>query len=61
MPLYLISESQITKGGYTINGLPALVPVLFWLFTTVGFEQFFGTTLRNGISGLKPLNTVKIS
>jgi len=42
------------EGGYTVNGLPALVPVLFWGLMTVGFEQWLGATLGNLLVGLKP-------
>lgn len=41
-------------GGFTINGLPALGPILFWGLMTIGLEQFFGATLGNGLVGLKP-------
>ncbi len=46
-------------GGFTINGLPALGPILFWLLMTVGLEQFFGATLGNGIVGLMPKSIKK--
>ena len=46
-------------GGFTINGLPALGPVLFWGLMTIGLEQFFGSTLGNGLVGLKPISIKK--
>ena len=42
-------------GGYTISGLSALVPMLFWSFITIGTEQFFGATIGNLAVGLKPI------
>ena len=44
------------EGGYSVNGLPALVPVLVWGLMTIGLEQFFGSTLGNGLVGLKPIS-----
>ncbi|HZH69561.1 MAG TPA: RDD family protein, partial [Flavobacteriaceae bacterium] len=42
-------------GGYSMNGLPALVPVLFWFIMTVGLESGMGATLGNSIAGLKAI------
>ena len=47
------------EGGYSVNGLPALVPVLFWGIMTIGLEQLFGSTLGNGLVGLKPISIRK--
>ena len=44
------------EGEYSVNGLPAFVPVLFWGIMTVGFEQWFGATLGNLLVGLKPIS-----
>lgn len=44
------------EGGYSINGLPGLVPILFWVIMTVGLEQWIGATLGNTIVGLKPVS-----
>jgi len=44
------------ENGYTVNGLPALVPVLFWGIMTVGMEQVFGATLGNILMNLKPVS-----
>ena len=44
------------EGGYTVNGLPAFIPVLFWGIITIGFEQIFGATLGNLLVGLKPIS-----
>ncbi|CAM1342861.1 RDD family protein [Tenacibaculum amylolyticum] len=43
------------QNGYSLNGLSAFIPVLFWGLMTVGFEQFFGATLGNLLVGLKPV------
>ena len=44
------------EGGYSLNGLPALIPMIFWLILTVGFEIGLGATLGNLIVGLKPVS-----
>lgn len=46
-------------GGYTVNGLPAFIPTLFWFLMTVGLEYFFGATLGNSLVGLKPVSIKK--
>ncbi len=43
-------------GGYSVSGLPALIPILFWGIMTVGFEQWFGATLGNLLVELKPVS-----
>ncbi len=48
-------------GGYSVNGLPALIPVLFWGIMTVGLEQLFGATIGNSITRLKPVSINGIS
>jgi uncharacterized RDD family membrane protein YckC len=47
------------EGGFTLNGLPALVPMLFWGIMTIGLEQWFGATLGNLLVGLKPVSIRK--
>lgn len=60
--VYIYSFGEPNEdGGYTINGLPALVPILFWGIMTVGIEQFFGATLGNLLVGLKPVSIRKAS
>ncbi len=44
------------EGGYSLRGLSALIPVLFWLVMTVGFETQLGATLGNLLVGLKPIS-----
>ncbi|WP_299607248.1 RDD family protein [uncultured Aquimarina sp.] len=48
-------------GGYSVNGLPALIPILFWGLMTIGLEQLFGATIGNSIVGLKPISINGIS
>ncbi|WP_440881183.1 RDD family protein [Tenacibaculum sp. C7A-26P2] len=43
------------KGGYSLNGLPALVPIIFWLIMTVGLEIGFGATIGNSLVKLKAI------
>ncbi|SHJ26729.1 Uncharacterized membrane protein YckC, RDD family [Mesonia phycicola] len=47
-------------GGYSLNGAPALIPMIFWLIMTVGLESGFGGTIGNSIVGLKaiPMNGI---
>ena len=56
--IYTFGEPD-SEGGYTVNGLPGLVPILFWGIMTVGFEQWFGATLGNLLVGLKPISVKK--
>jgi uncharacterized RDD family membrane protein YckC len=41
------------EGGYSVTGLPALIPMGFWFSFTVLPELFFGTTVGNSIVGLE--------
>jgi len=43
------------ENGYTLNGLPALIPIIFWGIMTIGLEQLFGATLGNYAVDLKPV------
>lgn len=47
------------EGGYTVSGVLALVPILFWGIITVGMEQLFGATIGNLLVGLKPISLIK--
>ncbi len=49
------------EGGYTVEGFPALLPMLFWGVMTIGVEQWFGTTFGNYLVGLKPVSLLNIS
>ncbi len=52
--IYILGKPN-DKGAYELNGLPALIPIVFWGIFTIGIEQLFGATLGNGIVGLKPV------
>ena len=41
--------------SYQMTGFPALINIIPWFIFTVCFEYFFGSTLGNGIVGLKPV------
>ncbi|AFU69540.1 RDD superfamily protein [Psychroflexus torquis ATCC 700755] len=43
------------SGGYSVNGIPSLVPILFWAIMTIGIEQLMGKTLGNSLFDLKPI------
>ena len=43
------------EGGYSLNGLPALVPIILWLIMTVGLEIGFGATIGNSLVKLKAI------
>ena len=42
-----------SEGGYTLSGIFALAPILFWFMMTVGMELLFKATLGNLLVGLK--------
>ena len=46
---------QNSDGEYVIDGVMALIPILFWFLMTVGIETSLGYTLGNGIAGIKPI------
>ncbi|WP_298311112.1 RDD family protein [uncultured Aquimarina sp.] len=59
---YLYAYGQPDQDGvYSVSGLPALIPVLFWGLITIGIEQLFGSTIGNTIVGLKPISINGIS
>lgn len=41
--------------SYELNGFPALIKILPWFIFTICLEYFLGSTLGNGIVGLKPV------
>ena len=43
------------EGGYSLNGMPALIPMIFWLIMTVGLESGLGGTIGNSLVGLKAI------
>ena len=52
--VYTVGEPN-EDGGYSVNGLPAIVPVIFWGIMTVGIEIGMGATIGNLILGLKAI------
>tara|TARA_R110002020_G_scaffold47905_5_gene136865 strand:- start:4062 stop:4505 length:444 start_codon:yes stop_codon:yes gene_type:complete len=52
--IYTLGEPN-DEGGYSLNGFPALIPMIFWLIMTVGLEIGLGSTLGNSLVGLKPI------
>jgi len=53
--IYTLGKPDI-EGSYELNGFPALIPILFWLFMTVGVEQLLGVTLGNYTMDLKAIS-----
>ncbi|MCL6217989.1 RDD family protein [Zunongwangia pacifica] len=53
--LIFIMGTPDGEGNYHLNGLPALLPVLFWFLFTVCLETWFGATVGNSIVHLKPI------
>lgn len=43
------------EANYSIEGLPALVPVIFWFLMTIGVEIWLGATVGNTIAGLRAI------
>jgi len=52
--IYAFGEPN-EEGGYSVSGLLALVPIIFWGIMTVGLEVGFGGTLGNSIAGIKAI------
>ncbi|MEH6658221.1 RDD family protein [Leeuwenhoekiella marinoflava] len=53
---YLFSfGSPDQDGGFTITGLPALIPILIWFLITVGCESGLGGTIGNSVLGLQAI------
>ena len=50
--IFAIGEPN-DEGGYSLNGAPALIPMIFWLIMTVGLESGLGGTIGNSLAGLK--------
>ncbi|MDN3618683.1 RDD family protein [Polaribacter undariae] len=53
--LVFILREPNDAGGYSLHGLPGLIPIVFWLIMTVGLEVGFGSTAGNYLVGLKPI------
>jgi uncharacterized RDD family membrane protein YckC len=45
------------NGGYTVSGLKALIPVVFWFVYLVGVESLLSATLGHFFLGLKVVKT----
>ena len=52
--IFTIGEPN-DEGGYSLNGAPALIPMLLWFIMTVGLEIGLGGTIGNSIVGLKAI------
>jgi uncharacterized RDD family membrane protein YckC len=52
--IFAIGEPN-DEGEYSLNGLPALIPMFFWLIMTVGLESGLGGTIGNSLVGLKAI------
>ena len=42
-------------GTYVVTGFATYLPILYWVVMMVCVEYFFGSTLGNGVVGLKPV------
>jgi uncharacterized RDD family membrane protein YckC len=42
------------EGGFSVTGLLAMVPTLFWFVYIVLLETFYGATVGNSLMDLKP-------
>lgn len=52
--IFILGEPN-NDGGYSLNGAPSLIPIIFWLIMTVGLESGLGGTIGNSIIGLKAI------
>ena len=52
--IFAIGEPN-NEGEYSLNGAPALIPMIFWLIMTVGLESGLGGTIGNSLVGLKAI------
>lgn len=52
--IFILGEPN-DDGEYSLNGLPRLIPIIFWLIMTVGLEIGFGATIGNSLVGLKAI------
>ena len=54
--LILTMGSPDSNGDYSITGWAVLIPFFCWFLLIVVTEQVFGSTIGNGVVGLKPLS-----
>ena len=52
--LFMYGEPD-AEGELSVSGLPALIPMIFWLIMTVGLESGLGGTIGNSLVGLKAI------
>ena len=52
--IYTIGEPN-DEGGYSLNGVTALIPMLFWFLMTVFLEIRIGRTVGNLLVGLRAI------
>jgi uncharacterized RDD family membrane protein YckC len=52
--IYAVGKPN-ADGGYSVNGLLSIVPIIFWGIMTIGFEIGIGATIGNFILGLKAI------
>lgn len=43
------------EGNMSVSGMKALPVILGWFILTIGLEQLLGSTIGNGIVGIKPM------
>ena len=54
--LIFILATPDNKGAYPLEGLPLLLPILFWWIFMVVIQTWFGGTLGYSMVKLKPAN-----
>jgi uncharacterized RDD family membrane protein YckC len=54
--VYKVGEPN-DEGGYTVQGLKALVPLGFWVVYLIVIEGIFGATVGHFVMGLKVVKT----
>jgi len=54
--VHMYGEPNAT-GGYTVNGIKALVPIGFWFIYLIVIESLFNATMGHFILGLKVVKT----
>lgn len=52
--IYVYGEPN-PEGEYSLRGIPALFPLIFWGIMTIGLEMWLGATIGNSLVGLKPI------
>ena len=52
--IYTIGEPN-NEGGYSLNGAPALIPIIVWFLMTVFLEMNYRGTIGNLMVGLRAI------